>query len=128
MDRDQLRRALRRSREPQLHPGSHRRAGSHVRPVRARHLRRHAARGVGPALAVMVRSLPVAFVGIEGPCPAPPPCDAERAARLVDAPGYARRESDSYLSFPEWDIVYAYDDLAGVLAHGDESDFAYGRW
>jgi hypothetical protein len=46
----------------------------------------------------------------------------------VDEPGYARRESDSYLSFPEWSIVYAYDDLAGVLDRGDESDFTYGRW
>ena len=40
---------------------------------------------------------------------------------------YARRESDSYLSFPEWHIVYAYEDLAGVLRQGNESDFAYGR-
>ena len=38
-----------------------------------------------------------------------------------------RREADSYLSFPEWHIVYAYEDLAGVLRRGDESDFAYGQ-
>ena len=31
------------------------------------------------------------------------------------------------LSFPEWYIVYAYEDLAAVLRKGDESDFAYGR-
>ena len=48
-------------------------------------------------------------------------------ARLVSDPRYARRASDSYLSFPEWHIVYAYDDLAGVLRRGDPSSFAYGH-
>ena len=48
-------------------------------------------------------------------------------APLVNERGYARREADSYLSFPEWHIVYAYEDLAGVLRRGNESDFAYGR-
>ena len=48
-------------------------------------------------------------------------------APLVDERDYARRESDSYLSFPEWHIVYAYEDLAGVLQRGNESEFAYGR-
>ena len=46
---------------------------------------------------------------------------------LVSDSGYTRREADSYLSFPEWHIVYAYQDLAGVLQRGDESQFAYGR-
>jgi hypothetical protein len=45
----------------------------------------------------------------------------------VEERGYARRDSDSYLSFPGWHIVYAYEDLAGVLRRGNESDFAYGR-
>ena len=48
-------------------------------------------------------------------------------APLVDEGDYARRESDSHLSFPEWHIVYAYEDLAGVLQRGNESEFAYGR-
>ena len=90
-------------------------------------MRRWARRGA-LALAVLVAVLAVPVVWIEGHCRTPRASDAERPARLVDGPGYARRESDSYLSFPEWGIVYAYDDLAGVLAQGDESDFAYGRW
>ena len=39
----------------------------------------------------------------------------------MDDRDYARREADSYLSFPEWHIVYAYEDLAGVLQQGNES-------
>jgi hypothetical protein len=73
---------------------------------------------------VVVLSAPVLWV--EGLCTAPAIRDPVRA-RLVDEPGYTRRESDSYLSFSEWHIVYAYEDLAGVLRTGDESDFAYGR-
>src|SRR5262245_56956797 len=80
------------------------------------------------ALAGLIVLLAVPVVWIEGRCTAPRRPVAERRAPLVDEPGYARRESDSYLSFPEWDIVYAYDDLAAVVARGDESEFAYGRW
>lgn len=32
---------------------------------------------------------------------------------------------DTYLTYPEWSIVHAYEDFAGVLRKGDESDFAY---
>ena len=66
-------------------------------------------------------------VWIEGRCAALASRRRRRPAPLVDDRGYVRRESDSYLSFPEWHIVYAYDDLAGVLRRGDASDFAYGR-
>ncbi len=47
------------------------------------------------------------------------------ALDIFDETRYTRRESDSYLSFPEWHIVYTYEDLAGVLRQGSESDFAY---
>jgi hypothetical protein len=79
------------------------------------------------ALLVGAALLAAPVVWIEGVCTAPPEGPARKPAPLVDEPGYARRESDSYLSFPEWHIVYAYEDLAGVLRDGDESDFAYGR-
>lgn len=32
---------------------------------------------------------------------------------------------DTYLTYPEWSIVHAYEDFAGVLRKGDESDFGY---
>ena len=80
---------------------------------------------LGLVLLAVVVSAPI--VWIEGFCTAARDPAARPPAPLVNDPGYARRESDSYLSFPEWHIVYAYEDLAGVLRGGDESDFAYGR-
>jgi hypothetical protein len=76
-------------------------------------------------LAVVVLSVPILW--IEVACKAPRDPAARKRAPLVNDSGYARRESDSYLTFPEWHIVYAYEDLAGVLRSGSESDFAYGR-
>ena len=66
-------------------------------------------------LALMV-SVPILWV--EGMCATSPSASVRRPAPLVDDRGYLRRESDSYLSFPEWHIVYAYEDLAGVLRRG----------
>jgi hypothetical protein len=85
------------------------------------------ARRIGGALAVFVLILAAPILWIEGACTAAREPGTLTRAPLVQDRGYARRESDSYLSFPEWHIVYAYDDLAGVLRHGDPSDFAYGR-
>ena len=78
----------------------------------------------GLVLLAVVVAAPIVWV--EGVC-ATSPTPRPRPRALVDDRGYARRESDSYLSFPEWHIVYAYEDLAGVLRRGNESDFAYGR-
>ena len=89
-------------------------------------MRRWAKRVAG-ALLVLVAVLSVPILWIEGVCTAPRDPAAPIRAPLVTDPGYARRASDSYLSFPEWHIVYAYEDLAGVLSGGDESNFAYGR-
>jgi hypothetical protein len=79
----------------------------------------------GLLLLALVVSAPILWV--EGMCATSPGASARGPAPLVDDRGYTRRESDSYLSFPEWHIVYAYEDLAGVLRQGNPSDFAYGR-
>jgi hypothetical protein len=79
----------------------------------------------GLLLLALVVSAPILWV--EGMCATSPRPPAQRPAPLVDDRGYVRRESDSYLSYPEWHIVYAYEDLAGVLRQGNPSDFAYGR-
>jgi len=89
-------------------------------------MRRWAKRIAG-ALAAFVVILAAPVLWIEVACTtAREPGTVTRAPRVEDR-GYARRESDSYLSFPEWHIVYAYEDLAGVLRVGDESQFAYDR-
>lgn len=38
---------------------------------------------------------------------------------------YRRDEVNSYLTYPEWSIVHAYEDLAAVTQRGSESDFGY---
>ncbi|MBW7970713.1 hypothetical protein [Bradyrhizobium sp. BR 10289] len=43
----------------------------------------------------------------------------------IDDPKYARAEGDSFLTYPEWYIVYAYADLAGVTRASSESSFNY---
>lgn len=81
-----------------------------------------------PLLVVVLLALVAAPIfWIEGLCAASRDPLVRAPTPLVNDRGYTRRESDSYLSFPEWHIVYAYEDLAGVLRRGDESDFAYGR-
>lgn len=45
-------------------------------------------------------------------------------ARITD-PKEQRREANTYLTYPEWHIVYAYDGLAEVLKTSDEYDFDY---
>lgn len=77
-------------------------------------------------LLVLAAVLAAPILWIEGICTAARDPLVRAEASLVQ-PGYVRRESDSFLSFPEWHIVYAYEDLAGVLREGDESGFAYGR-
>jgi hypothetical protein len=44
---------------------------------------------------------------------------------LITDPAFQRREANTYLTYPEWHIVFAYDGLAQVLKTGDEHAFDY---
>jgi hypothetical protein len=44
---------------------------------------------------------------------------------LITDPAFQRRGANTYLTYPEWHIVYAYDGLAETLKHGDEYQFDY---
>src|SRR5262245_27240045 len=85
------------------------------------------ARRIALGLFALALVLAMPIVWIDGGCSVSRGPTARAISPLVADRDYVRRESDSYLSFPEWHIVYAYDDLAGVLRGGDESGFAYGR-
>lgn len=53
--------------------------------------------------------------------------DARPYQPLITDPMFLRREANTYLTYPEWHIVYAYDGLAEVLRRGgDEHAFPYG--
>ena len=47
-----------------------------------------------------------------------------RTSAIAD-PCYQRAQGDSFLTFPEWYIVHAYNDLPAVTAQSSESDFDY---
>jgi hypothetical protein len=78
------------------------------------------------ALAIVVVLAAAPIVYVETRCQATP-----EAAQVVAHPldiqeaGYRRAEGDSYLTYPEWYIVHAYTDLAGVARQSSESAFDY---
>jgi hypothetical protein len=44
---------------------------------------------------------------------------------IITEPEFQRREANSFLTYPEWHIVYAYEGLARALETGDEHTFGY---
>jgi len=73
-------------------------------------------------LAVLL-ALPVFFIEVTCRGEAEPAASVATSARI--APAHQRPEVNSYLSYPEWYIVHAYEDFAGVLAAHDEYAFGY---
>ncbi|MDK1489432.1 hypothetical protein QN219_05100 [Sinorhizobium sp. 7-81] len=72
-------------------------------------------------LLVILIASPVAY--IEGFCHGEPVEDAYTP--LINDPAFRRHEANTYLTYPEWHIVYAYDGLAEALKTGDEHAFDY---
>jgi hypothetical protein len=64
---------------------------------------------------------PIAYV--ETACHAP--VTSAPYTPLISDTQQQRREANTYLTYPEWHIVYAYDGLAEVLKTSDEHDFDY---
>lgn len=73
-------------------------------------------------VAILVLVSPIAYV--ETFCRGDAIPAGERAVIVAD-PAWQRPESRTFLTFPEWQMVYAYDDFAAVLAKGDEHDYGY---
>ena len=80
------------------------------------------------AIVVVILVMGVTIGVTETVCRGP----AVRAVAAEDAnwhtvlsPDETRSEVDSYITYPEWSIVYAYDDFAAVTRRGSESDFGY---
>jgi hypothetical protein len=76
---------------------------------------------VGLLLVVVALAAPVGYV--EFGCHAP--VTASPYAPLLTDAADRRREANTYLTYPEWHIVYAYDGLAEALKTSDEYDFDY---
>jgi hypothetical protein len=70
---------------------------------------------------LVVLLMPVGYVELA--CRGTPAADAYQP--LITNPEFRRREANTYLTYPEWHIVYAYDGLAAALTSGDEHAFDY---
>ena len=78
-------------------------------------------------VAVTVIAAAAPIVAIETGCGSGTvPLAQTRGLAIGDA-GYRRAEGDSYLTYPEWYIVHAYADLAGVTRQSSESRYDYAR-
>ena len=77
--------------------------------------------GLALVLGVIALMSPVAYVESF--------CRAEMAAQdyrpLITDPAFQRSEANTYLTYPEWHIVYAYEGLAKTLETTDEYAFDY---
>jgi hypothetical protein len=72
-------------------------------------------------IATLLLLVPVAYVEVG--------CRGQAATQsyqpLITDPVFQRREANTYLTYPEWHIVFAYDGLAEALKTGDEHAFEY---
>jgi hypothetical protein len=77
------------------------------------------------ALAVFVVACAWHILHVQYGCtPENASANASTGFGIADAK-YPRAEGDSFLTYPEWYIVYAYADLAGVTRASSESSFNY---
>lgn len=75
------------------------------------------------AVVVLLLCMPVAYVELT--CRGGPDAGSKAYQPLMTDPASHRREANTYLTYPEWHIVYAYDGLAETLKTGDEYAFDY---
>ena len=87
--------------------------------------RRKALYGVGALAVLGVVGIAATVVSVERFCVADGPTPTIVSDFGITDQGYARQQGDSFLTFPEWYIVHAYNDLEGVTAKASESDFDY---
>ncbi len=78
--------------------------------------------GIGLAALIVAALIPVVFT--ETVCNAPVDAQVEPFKSVLD-PADRREEVNTYLTYPEWSIVHAYEDFAAVTRQGSESDFGY---
>jgi hypothetical protein len=78
---------------------------------------------------ILLLVVAVPLVAIEGFCRGPLAAApaAPRDMPAVNEPGYRRNEINTYFTFPEWYIVYSFEDFGRFLERGNESAFPYWR-
>jgi hypothetical protein len=86
---------------------------------------RKALYSAGALAAIVSLGIAVTVVGVEKYCVLQMPTPRVSSHFAIADEGYARSQGDTFLTFPEWYIVHAYNDLAGVTAQSSESGFDY---
>ena len=80
---------------------------------------------LGPSLVNLPRVWIACRVWENPPAAEPASEDAAIREAVADLPDYYRPESKTYLTLPEWYIVYSTDEYADFLANNSSSDFPY---
>jgi hypothetical protein len=70
-------------------------------------------------------SAAIAVVWVESACAPEAVAAAQPATLPIDVDGYRRTEANTYFTFPEWYIVYAFEDFGAFLDEHPESAFPY---
>ena len=81
---------------------------------------------IGIALAVIVVLCAIPILWTETRCMGSLPKE-QQSYRPILPPEHRRNLVDTYLTYPEWSIVHAYEDFAGVARARGESAFRYGE-
>ncbi|WP_281856480.1 hypothetical protein [Litoreibacter halocynthiae] len=79
--------------------------------------------GLGLLALVLLIAAPITYT--ETMCRGTPLEQAE--ARYITDPTWQRAEARTYLTYPEWHIVYAYEGYAEVLKRADPHNFPYTK-
>jgi hypothetical protein len=82
---------------------------------------------VAVLLSVLLAAAGVPVVVVETSCGNGAVPGTQAKVTDVQDAGYQRAEGDSFLTYPEWYIVHAYADLAGVTRRSSESNYQYGN-
>jgi len=80
---------------------------------------------LGALVAVAAIAIGGTILRFEKVCVADKPAPAVTSEFGITDGGYQRAQGDTFLTFPEWYIVHAYNDLTAVTARSSESDFHY---
>ena len=76
------------------------------------------------ALVVVLLLSAIPIIRNETQCVGSLPANPSTYRPILSEP-HRRNLVDTYLTYPEWSIVHAYEDFAGVLRNADESAFDY---
>lgn len=80
---------------------------------------------LGPSLVNLPRVWIACRIWENPPAAEPASEDAAIREAVADLPDYYRPESKTYLTLPEWYIVYSTDEYADFIANNSSSDFPY---